>query len=946
MITTILRLDNELQPGIELLRMTTRNEVSGEYRADLELVVPDDLQLQSDGLVGSSLSVALEIEGEDGRPTIAGLIRSAAQDYDPDNGFNVISVTVTPRFAGLSAVDQCATYANRSPQELITEVLTRNGFLEGQDFEFRTDASVYPVIDFIAQFDEPDLDFIRRVSEFWGITYALEPGNDDFGLLVFADEPQAFQAIQGTTLPYLTSGAGHGITEIRQSINELPQEVVLQNYIYDPPQNLVVTQPVRNGTAGQLVEHDHNFRSINDDGRFLAEIRAEELAARRVVFSGQSRSITLRAGGLCTFTDHPIWNKLQLFMTRVETRFENTPFLRGDISAPTVTQHFEALPMISGGQPLSFRPPRRTAKPRIRGVIHGVIEEAPDRLNRNIDDLGRYRVRLLAHGSSHGAADVVYPAVRMAQPVGGGGSGMHFPLHPGTEVLLSFIDGDPDRPLICGAVPNTQDQSVVTAVTPGANMIRTASRSRLQFNNGMLAAATGGLVSGDNISAFLHVPYDDSQVGSYLRLGRTSTGEQAEARGPADATDSGEATAFENGPPDGWYDFSNGCRVSVTMGDSLVVHGGHKLERNYGDIMQALYCRKLDPLGSDPADDPPYEDEPVRVIATFATPSDEMPSHTVSFTRGSSSSYTEGTSHSFFAGARVFNAYGFLISNSAGIAYNCSVSASISFSLSASLDYSWGVGASISDSSSYGIKKKETLTAVEGIEFSLRNSPAFGVQLAAANVMRVIAGLQAASSTATGGLYRAGLEHPIRMARDAQEDGDEMEAQRIISSADEAASTTRLVLAGTTVLSAAAAAGVYAFAASKVAADAAGTGPVMKMDPMSFRVQSGPPATPIEALVELVVSAVKAEMKVGPPNVASRLTVTPLSVTAATSPANHVTVGKMGVQIASLPMGISVKPSGIMIHGQMKVVPAPPLPAPPSPPVPAIPSTPAVDLPQ
>ena len=53
--------------------------------------------------------------------------------------------------------------------------------------------------------------------------------------------------------------------------------------------------------------------------------------------------------------------------------------------------------------------------------------------------------------------------LRMAQPYAGENHGMHFPLHKGTEVLLTFIDGDPDRPIVQGAVPNAETSSPVTS---------------------------------------------------------------------------------------------------------------------------------------------------------------------------------------------------------------------------------------------------------------------------------------------------------------------------------------------------------------------------------------------------------------------------------------------------------------------------------------------------
>jgi type VI secretion system secreted protein VgrG len=63
----------------------------------------------------------------------------------------------------------------------------------------------------------------------------------------------------------------------------------------------------------------------------------------------------------------------------------------------------------------------------------------------------------------------------MAEPYGGPTSGMHFPLPPGTEVIVACINGDPDRPVIVGAVPSAQTPSVVNAATSHLNRIQTRS---------------------------------------------------------------------------------------------------------------------------------------------------------------------------------------------------------------------------------------------------------------------------------------------------------------------------------------------------------------------------------------------------------------------------------------------------------------------------------------
>ena len=73
--------------------------------------------------------------------------------------------------------------------------------------------------------------------------------------------------------------------------------------------------------------------------------------------------------------------------------------------------------------------------------------------------------------------------VRMMQPHGGGVEGWHFPLRKGTEVLFTFLGGDPDRPVIAGVVPNALTPSPVTAGNHTKNVIQTGGRNRLELED-------------------------------------------------------------------------------------------------------------------------------------------------------------------------------------------------------------------------------------------------------------------------------------------------------------------------------------------------------------------------------------------------------------------------------------------------------------------------------
>src|SRR5690606_3629366 len=97
-----------------------------------------------------------------------------------------------------------------------------------------------------------------------------------------------------------------------------------------------------------------------------------------------------------------------------------------------------------------------------------------------LDAEGRYRVRFLFDTAERGEGQASKP-VRMAQPHSGAGYGMHFPLRPGVEVALTCVDGDPDRPMISGTVPNPSTASPVAGGNNARNIIRTGGGNEINI---------------------------------------------------------------------------------------------------------------------------------------------------------------------------------------------------------------------------------------------------------------------------------------------------------------------------------------------------------------------------------------------------------------------------------------------------------------------------------
>ena len=125
-----------------------------------------------------------------------------------------------------------------------------------------------------------------------------------------------------------------------------------------------------------------------------------------------------------------------------------------------------------------WRPELLTPWPSIHGVIHATIDAAASGEYAELDDQGRYKVKLPFDLSDvkDGKASRY---IRMAQPYSGPGMGMHFPLHKGTEVLLIHIDGDPDRPIIVASIPNPDTESPVAGKNQTQCAIHTGGGNKI-----------------------------------------------------------------------------------------------------------------------------------------------------------------------------------------------------------------------------------------------------------------------------------------------------------------------------------------------------------------------------------------------------------------------------------------------------------------------------------
>jgi type VI secretion system secreted protein VgrG len=350
----------------------------------------------------------------------------------------------------------------------------------------------YPKLDFVMQYRENDFDFVSRLCEKFGIFYAFDHDGSREDVL-FCDRNVHFRQVSGQTLsselPYrhrsMSMGeGGFAIRTFNSSYSASTGRVELREYYeVTPSVDLGVSSKAGFSGQGVSVLYGENYRTTGE-GQALARVRAEQLAAEQLVFHGESNIPLLRPGFFFKLTDHPDSAFETLYVvTEVEHRLtEPTPlgFTSSEKTAEPYSNRFTCIPF-----EVPYRPKLTTRKPVVDGVLIAFIDGDENSTKAQIDEYGRYHVRIIDEesGLSGGKASHL---VRKAEPYGGGDQyGSHSTLLVGTEILLAFVNGDPDRPIILGALSNAEKTNpVVDSNANVAQRTRTSTGIVFEFYDG------------------------------------------------------------------------------------------------------------------------------------------------------------------------------------------------------------------------------------------------------------------------------------------------------------------------------------------------------------------------------------------------------------------------------------------------------------------------------
>lgn len=468
-----------LPDELRLCGFTGSEALSTPYRFDVYFVLKSDAELDLADVVGAKGT--LEMITKEGDPAYCwhGLLTNVRLLNRQPHG-TLYHAALVPKLWLLTQTRHSRLFTHQSIVDTIKEVLEDSG-LTSDDYELRLDRD-YEVEEHVCQFHESNLDFIQRWMEAEGMYYFFEHG-DDAEKLIITDHKSFHEDLLEEPIAYHTGASERVARRSAKSFTcehlALPASVELADYDYGNPNlDLSSKAEVSSIGMGEISAHAQRFFGEGQAQQYAA-IRAEELSCREVQYELQGAVTHLRSGYLCELDSHPRSSfNTKYLVTALRHRAGNNGWTPdGEKNDEIYTVEAEAIQADT-----QFRPRRVTAWPHIYGFEGAVVDGEATSDYAQLDDAGRYLIHFFFDEATLGDGKAS-TRVRMAQPHGGNVEGWHFPLRKGTEVVVAFQGGDPDRPVIVGVAPNAETVSPVTSANHTTNVVQTGGRNRMEMED-------------------------------------------------------------------------------------------------------------------------------------------------------------------------------------------------------------------------------------------------------------------------------------------------------------------------------------------------------------------------------------------------------------------------------------------------------------------------------
>lgn len=451
--------------------------ISRLFHFQLDLLAENTRDVVFDRILSQKITVELALPGGQKRHFNGICSRIIQGERDPF--FTSYQLEMVPQLWLLTRKTQSRIFQHQSVPDILKTVL------DGFDVKFELQGSFHPR-DYCVQYRETDFAFASRLMEEEGIYYYFKHSADRHQMIV-ANSPQShaelataskitYQEMKGGLVPDDRIFSWQKAQELRSSkvtlwdhCFELPHKhLEADKTIQESVQVGKVAHRLKVGSNGYLEKYDWpgtyaqrfdgidkggaeragDLQKIYDDNKRTADIRMQQEAAGAMVLEGKSCCRQLTAGHRFTLEKH--FNADGSYvLTTVEHSARNAPYRSSNGGGFEYKNRFTCIPV-----GLPFRPERTTPRPVVPGTQTAVVVgHGGDEIFT--DKYGRVKVQF--HWDRQGRNNADSSCwVRVASPWAGKQWGMvHIP-RVGQEVIVAFLEGDPDQPIVVGSVYNAE----------------------------------------------------------------------------------------------------------------------------------------------------------------------------------------------------------------------------------------------------------------------------------------------------------------------------------------------------------------------------------------------------------------------------------------------------------------------------------------------------------
>ena len=444
-------------------RLTGTEGISELFSYQLDLLAEIDTKVAPTDMVGKRVAIGISTDDKGTQRYIHGMV-SSFEILNGDQEFNSYRATLVPTMWMLTLTKNTRVFQNKTVTDVIKDVLSAYSISPTMNT-----SNTYTPLEYCTQYRESDFNFISRLMEQSGIFYYFEHTSDAHTLVLqdtsskLSDNP-----IQNTFKFRADQGKFQGfydflVNEISARSTMVTGKHTAWDFSFIRDQTVQGTDKPTAGPLGANSNESYDyaeatpyFKKQESDSNLKALVDFHTTAIRDAcdaetsILDGVSNAVCMQTGYTFSLTEHPVDSiNTKYVLVHAELTVQQLPSYRTRTKDPAqpFSNTFRAIPFS-----IVYRAPIVTEKPVVSGMHTGFVV-VPSGEESHMDKYGRVNVQFwwdrLREANT---PDNTW--LRVAQSWAGKGWGTYYWPRIGDEVLIGFMEGDPDQPIVVGSVYN------------------------------------------------------------------------------------------------------------------------------------------------------------------------------------------------------------------------------------------------------------------------------------------------------------------------------------------------------------------------------------------------------------------------------------------------------------------------------------------------------------